>query len=140
MKFGHFLYHTNLDPSANGQAIQEALAEARLAEQLGYDAVWLSEHHFTGEVVYGDPVVFATAIAMRTSKISIGFAVLEMGLHDPMRAAIQLALLDQLSGGRLLVGVARGSSFNAFEYRGFGTNVDVTLPPKTVTQASRVLR
>ena len=122
MRFGHFLYHTNLDPERDTQAIDEALAEARLAEELGYDAVWFSEHHFTGEVAYGDPLIFATAVAMQTKRVLLGFAVVEMGLHHPVRLAIQTALLDNLSKGRVLVGVARGSSFNAFEYRGFGTS------------------
>ena len=122
MRFGHFLYHTNLDPERDTQAIDEALAEARLAEELGYDAVWFSEHHFTGEVAYGDPMMFATAVAMQTKRVLLGFAVLEMGLHHPVRVAIQTALLDNLSKGRVLLGVARGSSFNAFEYRGFGTS------------------
>ena len=123
MRFGHFLYHNNLDPDRDAQALQEALAEARLAEELGYDAIWFSEHHFTGEVVYGDPMVFATAVAMQTKRVLLGFAVLEMAMHHPVRVAIQTALLDNLSRGRLLVGVARGSSLNGFEYRGFGTSV-----------------
>ena len=127
MKFGHFLYHTNLDPNRDTEAIEEALAEARLAEDLGYDAVWFSEHHFTGEVVYGDPMVFATAVAMQTKRVLLGFAVLETALHHPVRVAIQTALLDNLSHGRVLVGVARGSSFNAFEYRGFGTSVETAM-------------
>ena len=124
MRFGHFLLHTNpAGPDRDAQAIEEALKEARLAEELGYDAVWFSEHHFTGEVVYGDPMVFATAVAMQTKRVLLGFAVLEMAMHHPVRVAIQTALLDNLCKGRLLVGVARGSSYNAFEYRGFGTTV-----------------
>lgn len=122
MKFGHFLYHTNLDPERDAQSIDEALREAVVAEELGYDAVWFSEHHFTGEVAYGDPMMFAAAVAMQTTRVLLGFAVLEMGLHHPIRVAIQAALLDNLSKGRVLLGLARGSSFNAFEYRGFGTS------------------
>ncbi|MFN8556122.1 MAG: LLM class flavin-dependent oxidoreductase [Dehalococcoidia bacterium] len=123
MRFGHFLYHINPDPAREAQAIDEALAEARRAESLGYDSVWLAEHHFSGEVAYGDPAVFAAAIALQTSRIRIGFAVLEMALHHPVRVAIQTALLDHLSKGRLLVGVARGSTYDGFQYRGFGTSV-----------------
>ena len=54
MRFGHFLYHTNLNPDRNIESIEEALAEARLAEELGYDAVWFSEHHFTACPRSGD--------------------------------------------------------------------------------------
>ena len=124
MQFGHFSYHiTRTGRAGDARAIEEALAEARLAEQLGYDAVWFSEHHFTGETVYADPVMFATAVAMQTERVKLGFAVLEMALYHPVRLAEQLALLDNLSRGRVIVGIARGSAFNAYEYRGFGTSV-----------------
>ena len=67
--------------------------------------------------------MFATAVAMRTERVKLGFAVLEMALYHPVRVAEQLALLDNLSRGRVIVGIARGSAFNAYEYRGFGTSV-----------------
>ena len=85
--------------------------------------MWFSEHHFTGETVYADPIMFATAVAMQTRRVKLGFAVLEMALYHPVRVAQQIALLDNLSGGRVIVGIARGSAFNAYEYRGFGTSV-----------------
>lgn len=124
MKFGHFIYQINLDePDTDSKSIEEGLYEGRLAEHLGYDALWFAEHHFTGETSYGDPIVFATAIAMQTQKIGLGFAVLEMAMHHPIRVAVQTSLLDNLSKGRLMVGTSRGSSLNAFEYQGFGTSV-----------------
>ena len=55
MRFGHFFYPMKFDDSADHAAIQECLAEAQLAENLGFDAIWLAEHYFTGECVYGDP-------------------------------------------------------------------------------------
>ncbi len=124
MKFGHFIYQINLDePNTDSKSIEEGLYEGRLAEHLGYDALWFAEHHFTGETSYGDPIVFATAMAMQTKKIGLGFAVLEMAMHHPIRVAVQTSLLDNLSRGRLMVGTSRGSSLNAFEYIGFGTSV-----------------
>ena len=124
LKFGHFLYHVNLDPEHDAQGIRDALAEARLAEDLGYDALWFSEHHFTGEVVYADPLVFAAAVAVQTKRVTLGLGVIEMAFHHPVQTAIQTALLDNLSEGRLIVGTARGSSYNAFEYMGFGTSIE----------------
>ena len=124
MKFGHFLYHVNLDPEQDAQGIRDALAEARLAEDLGYDALWFSEHHFTGEVVYADPLVFAAAVAVQTKRVMLGLGVIEMAFHHPVQTAIQTALIDNLSDGRLIVGTARGSSYNAFEYMGFGTSIE----------------
>ena len=67
-----------------------------------------------------DPLVFAAALATRTQRIRIGFAVLQLTLHHPVRLAVQLALLDNLSKGRLDIGVGRGSVYNEFEFVGYG--------------------
>ena len=92
------------------------------------DAVWLTEHHFDGAVAYADPLVFGAAVAMRTRRVRIGFAVVEMALHHPVRLAVQTSLLDNLSRGRLIVGTGRGSAYNEFEYIGFGTTMDEGRP------------
>ena len=122
MRFGHFFYPMKFDDSRDEQAIQECLAEAELVEELGFDAIWLAEHYFTGECVYGDPLVFASALAVKTKRIELGFGILELPLHNPVRVAIQTALLDNLCQGRLIVGTAKGSNYNAYEYIGFGSN------------------
>ena len=88
------------------------------------DAVWLTEHHFDGAVAYADPVVFGAAVAMRTRRVKIGFAVVEMALHHPVRLAAQTALLDNLSHGRLIMGTGRGSAYNEYEYFGFGLTLE----------------
>jgi alkanesulfonate monooxygenase SsuD/methylene tetrahydromethanopterin reductase-like flavin-dependent oxidoreductase (luciferase family) len=109
------------DDSQDQQEILACLDEAQLVEELGMDAIWFAEHYFTGECVYGDPLVFASAVAVKTKKIMLGFGILELPLHNPVRVAIQTALLDNLSKGRLVVGTGRGSNYNAYEYVGFGT-------------------
>jgi alkanesulfonate monooxygenase SsuD/methylene tetrahydromethanopterin reductase-like flavin-dependent oxidoreductase (luciferase family) len=109
------------DDSQDQQEIQACLDEAQLVEELGMDAIWFAEHYFTGECVYGDPLVFASAVAVKTTRIMLGFGILELPLHNPVRMAIQTALLDNLSKGRLVVGTGRGSNYNAYEYVGFGT-------------------
>ena len=75
MRFGHFLYPMNFDPARDSQVITDCLAEAALVEQLGLDALWMAEHHFTGKTVYGDAVVFAAAVAMQTQRILLGLGV-----------------------------------------------------------------
>ena len=125
MRFGHFFYPMKFDDSRDEQAIRECLAEAELVEELGFDAIWLAEHYFTGECVYGDPLVFAGALAIKTRRVEIGFGILELPLHNPVRVAIQTALLDNLCQGRLIVGTAKGSNYNAYEYIGFGSNPDL---------------
>jgi alkanesulfonate monooxygenase SsuD/methylene tetrahydromethanopterin reductase-like flavin-dependent oxidoreductase (luciferase family) len=124
MRFGTFVFSISHDPKEDHQVIENTLREVELAEAIGLDAVWLTEHHFDGAVAYADPVVFGAAVAMRTQRVRIGFAVVEMALHHPVRLAVQTSLLDNLSRGRLIVGTGRGSAYNEFEYIGFGTTMD----------------
>jgi alkanesulfonate monooxygenase SsuD/methylene tetrahydromethanopterin reductase-like flavin-dependent oxidoreductase (luciferase family) len=121
MRFGHFFFPMKFDDTQDEQAIQDCLHEAQLIEELGMDAIWFAEHYFTGECVYGDPLVFASAVAVMTKRVLLGFGILELPLHNPVRVAIQTALLDNLCQGRLVVGTAKGSNYNAYEYVGFGT-------------------
>jgi alkanesulfonate monooxygenase SsuD/methylene tetrahydromethanopterin reductase-like flavin-dependent oxidoreductase (luciferase family) len=124
MRFGTFVFSISHDPKEDHQVIENTLREVELAEAIGLDAVWLTEHHFDGAVAYADPIVFGAAVAMRTQRVRIGFAVVEMALHHPVRLAVQTSLLDNLSRGRLIVGTGRGSAYNEFEYIGFGTTMD----------------
>lgn len=120
MRFGDFLFPDSRDPEADGCVIDETLAEARLADELGIDVVWLAEHHFDGICAYADPIVFAGALAPALKRASLGIAVVQVALHHPIRLAEQLAVLDNLLKGRLVAGLGRGSSFNIYDYQGFG--------------------
>jgi len=124
MKFGWMTL--SLSPSAADDlaCVHQQLEQGVLAEAVGFDYLWLTEHNFTGECAYADPIPFAGALAARTSRARIGFAVIQMALHHPVRLAIQLAVLDNLSRGRLEVGIGRGSSYNEYEYVGFGLRSD----------------
>ncbi len=120
MKFGDFLFPESRTPTKDYQVVSEALAETELADRLGYHSVWLGEHHFDGVCTYADPMTFAGAVAARTSQVRIGFSAVQTAFHHPVRLAEQIALLDNISGGRIIVGTARGSAFNRYEYRGYG--------------------
>jgi alkanesulfonate monooxygenase SsuD/methylene tetrahydromethanopterin reductase-like flavin-dependent oxidoreductase (luciferase family) len=124
MRFGWLTLAHSPSPEDDRVAIHEQLAQACHAEAMGFDGVWLTEHNFTGESVYCDPIPFASALAVRTSRVRIGFAVIQMGLRHPVRLATELAVIDNLSNGRLDVGVGRGSIFNEYEYVGFGLRSD----------------
>ena len=124
MRFGWLTLAHSASPEADAQGIDEQLEQAICADALGFDGVWLTEHNFTGESVYCDPIVFAAALAGRTERIRIGFAVIQLALRHPVRLAVQLALLDNLCGGRLDVGVGRGSIYNEYEYAGYGLRSD----------------
>ncbi|MEU5877832.1 LLM class flavin-dependent oxidoreductase [Spirillospora sp. NPDC047279] len=112
----------NLFPVNDGvsdhQVLRETLEEIELADRLGFDSVWLAEHHFSKYGILGSPINFAMAVAERTTSITIGTAVLVLPLHDPLRLAEDIAALDVLSGGRVVIGVGRG--YQPAEFAGFG--------------------
>ena len=120
MKFGNFLFPDSRDPARDGTVIDETLREAMLSDELGIDVVWLGEHHFDGICAYADPIAFAGALAIALKRASLGFAVLQTSLHHPIRIAEQISVLDNLTKGRLIVGLGRGSSYNIYDYQGFG--------------------
>jgi alkanesulfonate monooxygenase SsuD/methylene tetrahydromethanopterin reductase-like flavin-dependent oxidoreductase (luciferase family) len=120
MKFSNFLFPESRDPARDGVVIDETLREARLTDELGFDVIWLAEHHFDGICAYVDPVSFAAALAVCTQRAKIGFAVAQMSLHHPIRMAEQLALIDHISKGRLIVGLGRGTAYNIYDYQGYG--------------------
>ena len=124
MRFGWLTLAHSPSPEDDYAGIGQQLEQACAAEALGFDTVWLTEHNFTGETVYCDPIPFAAALAMRTSSVRIGFAVIQMGLRHPIRLATQLALLDNLAKGRIDVGVGRGTVYNEYEFVGFGLRSD----------------
>jgi alkanesulfonate monooxygenase SsuD/methylene tetrahydromethanopterin reductase-like flavin-dependent oxidoreductase (luciferase family) len=120
VKFSTFLFPDSRDPGRDGEVIDETLREAMLADELGADMVWLAEHHFDGISVYADPMVLAGVLAAALKHAGLGFAVIQTALHHPIRLAEQTALLDHLMKGRLIVGLGRGSSYNIYDYQGFG--------------------
>src|SRR5262245_15358652 len=124
MQFGWLTLGLSPTPEEDAAAIDEAVTQACFAETTGFDGIWLTEHNFTGESIYCDPIPFASVLAARTSRIRIGFAVLQLALRHPIRLATQLALLDNLSGGRLDVGVGHGTNYNEYEFVGFGLRSD----------------
>jgi alkanesulfonate monooxygenase SsuD/methylene tetrahydromethanopterin reductase-like flavin-dependent oxidoreductase (luciferase family) len=103
------------------EAFDAALTTADLTETLGFDSLWLAERHFSppgGAALISSigsaPLLMATAIAMRTSRIRIGTAVLLLPLGHPVRLAEEVATLDHLSQGRLDLGIGRSSLPRAY--------------------------
>lgn len=124
MRFGSFVFPVSHTPDNDVNVIDDTLAEVELGEEIGLDTAWLTEHHFDGAAAHADPLIFGAAIAARTKRIKIGFAVLEMAFYHPVRLAVQTSVLDNLSHGRLIVGLGRGSAFNHYEYIGFGMTME----------------
>jgi len=96
---------------------QDDLRLADLCEPLGFDSIWSVEHHFTPYTMVPDVLQFLTYMAGRTSKIELGSMVVVLPWHDPVRVAEQIAMLDNLSKGRIVIGFGRGAA--TVEYNGF---------------------
>ena len=124
MRFGSFVFPVSHQPENDSAVIDSTLDEIVLAEQIGMHSVWLTEHHFDGAAAHADPLVLGAAVASRTTDLKIGFAVVELAFHHPVRLAVQTSLLDNLSHGRLIVGTGRGSAYNHYEYIGFGITME----------------
>lgn len=120
MRFSNFLFPESRAPGTDHQVLRESVAEAVLCERLGYEVLWLAEHHFDGNCIYIDPVLFAAALSQVTQRMTLGFAVAQVSLHHPMRLAEQISVLDHLTEGRLIVGLGRGTAYNVYEYQGYG--------------------
>src|SRR5229473_2862723 len=90
---------------------------AELAEPLGFESVWGVEHHFTDYTMCPDVLQFLSYMAGRTRHVQLGSMVVVLPWHDPMRVAEQVAMLDHLSGGRLILGLGRGAG--KVEFDGF---------------------
>ena len=119
MEFGVMnLFSVPSDGGTDTGIILEHLEEVQLADELGFDTVWLAEHHFSHYGVAGSPLLMGTAIAERTSRIKIGTAVLVLPFYDPLRLAEEIATLDVISQGRLVIGCGRG--YQPLEFAGFG--------------------
>jgi len=96
---------------------QRALQRIEIMDQTGYDAVWLTEHHFSDYSVCPSIPVMGTYAAARTKNLRIGAGVTLAAFYHPLRLAEEIALLDLLSGGRVNWGAGRG--FDAREFRTF---------------------
>jgi Coenzyme F420-dependent N5,N10-methylene tetrahydromethanopterin reductase and related flavin-dependent oxidoreductases len=105
------------------EEMYERLEEwAILAEDLGYDSVWLAEHHFSSYGYIPNPLLMAVKLAHVTQRIRLGTAVLVLPFWNPLRVAEDIAMTDQLTGGRLEVGVARG--YQPYEFQRFDIDMD----------------
>lgn len=111
----------------------QCLGEVAEADRLGFDTVWMSEHHSTPDGMPPSPLVLAGAIAVRTSRIRIGTNILVLPLHHPVRVAEDAAVADLLSGGRLVLGVGQGYAENEFAMFGAERRHRGTLMEEAVT-------
>jgi alkanesulfonate monooxygenase SsuD/methylene tetrahydromethanopterin reductase-like flavin-dependent oxidoreductase (luciferase family) len=91
------------------QSYQEGIAECELAEELGFDWVSLSEHYYSGNRTTPNPAVMAAAVAERCRRVRIALLGHLLPLNNPIRAAEEIGMLDNLTGGRMVVAFMRGT-------------------------------
>ena len=109
-----------LSPLQGTDSFEETIRECERAEEAGFDSVWLGEHH-NNPVLYPAPLLGLAAIAARTSRVSLGTGVLLLPLYHPMCVAEEGAMVDMISGGRLILGV--GAGYAPEEFAAFGLSV-----------------
>jgi len=125
MRYGLFYLPSSLPttPAEGSARLRAVVEQAGYAEQLGFDSIWLAEHHFHsfGGLFSATPVI-GSAIAQRTARLRIGTAVILLPYHNPLRIAEDYATLDCLSGGRVQFGIGHG--FVKWEALTFGIPLD----------------
>src|SRR5579883_2076825 len=120
IKFGYQIDFRN--PPASGRSFTDLyhamFRQIERAEQLGFDSIWLTEHHLTDDGYLPSLMPMAAAIAARTRRVQIGTYVLLFPFYHPIKLAEDIAVVDVISGGRLRIGV--GQAYRAEEFAAFG--------------------
>lgn len=109
LRFGYFIapfHRAGINPTL---ALQRDLELIEHLDALGYDEVWIGEHHSAGSEIISSPEVFIAAAAERAKRIRFGTGVISLSYHNPLWAADRLMLLDHLTHGRIIGGVGPGS-------------------------------
>jgi alkanesulfonate monooxygenase SsuD/methylene tetrahydromethanopterin reductase-like flavin-dependent oxidoreductase (luciferase family) len=119
------------------EVYRDELRLSDLAEPLGYESIWGVEHHFTDYTMCPDVLQFLAYMAGRTERIGLGSMVVVLPWHDPMRVAEEVAMLDNLSGGRVILGLGRGAG--KVEFDGFRLSMEESRP-RFVEAAQMLLR
>ena len=122
MHVGYSAFFQNLSGEhTDAEVYRHELALADLAEPLGFDSVWAPEHHFTNYIMMPDTTQFLTWIAARTKRVQVGSMINVLPWHDPVRLCEEWSMLDELSGGRAILGLGRG--LGRVEFDGFRTEM-----------------
>ena len=114
MKFGLFHSVQLPDPAKQNQYYRDALEQVLWAEQLGYDSVWMTEHHFSRHGIVSASLSVLAYLAGLTSTIRLATAVTVLPFHNPIQIAEEAATVDLLSNGRLDLGVGRGYQWGEY--------------------------
>src|SRR5215207_6163816 len=111
--------HPASEPYPHREVHARVTAEIQAADRLGYDTAWVAEHHFSNQYgIMPDVFTYLGYLAAKTSRIRLGTAVVTVPLYEPVRVVENLAFVDILSSGRVMIGL--GSGYRPYEFAGFG--------------------
>ena len=125
----------SLAPVQSRNRFDKLKNQAILAEQLGYEALWAHEHHSEG-MMYPSPLMVLSILASKTKTIKLGTNMLLLSLHHPVRVAEEGAMVDNLSNGRLRLGVSAG--YSEIDLKAF--NVDPKDRGKKMEEGLNIIR
>ena len=109
LRFGYFIAPFHRAGTNPTLALQRDLEFVEHLDRIGFDEVWIGEHHSAGSEIISSPEVFIAAAAERAKRIRFGTGVISLPYHNPLWAADRLMLLDHLTHGRIIGGVGPGS-------------------------------
>jgi alkanesulfonate monooxygenase SsuD/methylene tetrahydromethanopterin reductase-like flavin-dependent oxidoreductase (luciferase family) len=115
MKFGFAAMPIGVGGRSDRDAYHAAMEDVALGVDLGYDSVWVLEHHFTPYFPVPDPLQYLTQVAARYPTIGLGTAVIVAPWHNPIRLTEQIATLNNISQGPLHIGMGRGTAKYEFD-------------------------
>jgi probable F420-dependent oxidoreductase len=105
-------------PIEGGHYYKESLEEVTRAEELGFDSVWMEEHHAVTNHYWPSPITVLAGYATRTSRMTLGTDIVVAAFHHPVRLAEDVAMLDVMSNGRVVLGIAIGYKPDEFALYG----------------------
>ena len=120
LSFGHWMDHPDSAARSGADSLLQSIDLAVAAEELGVDGAYFRVHHFAQQL--GSPVPLLAAVGSRTSRIEIGTGVVDMRYANPLGFAEDVAATDLISGGRVQLGIGRGSPeqvIDGWRYFGF---------------------
>ena len=120
LSFGHWMDHPDSAVRTAADSLVQSVELAEAAEELGVDGAYFRVHHFAQQL--GTPAPLLAAVGARTSRIEIGTGVVDMRYSNPLGFAEDVAAADLLAGGRIQLGVSRGSPeqvIDGWRYFGF---------------------
>jgi len=117
-------FQNPFDAISDTELYAEEMRLCDLAVELGFDSLWTVEHHFDDYTLCPNPVQWLSYHAGRHPNTLLGSGVVVLPWHDPLRVAEDIALLDQMSGGRMILGIGRGLA--RIEYEGFRVDMNTS--------------